>query len=106
LPRNCLEALYPEQSFVRTSENGPETPGKLFELLEQDRERGYAVSESFYQPGVSAVAYPLRDRDGSVLASVNVMAPRHNLPDEMRTMLRHEVSLAAHEIERFLQVAH
>ncbi|GGA12007.1 IclR family transcriptional regulator [Dyella caseinilytica] len=104
LPRSELERLYTEAVFAETSEAGPKTPQQLFDLLDGDREQGYAISESFYQPGISAVAYPLRNRSGDVVASVNVMAPRHNLPDKLKASLRQEVAQAADEIESYLQV--
>jgi DNA-binding IclR family transcriptional regulator len=104
LPLVRLTTLYPDEVFELASDRGPTTSQQLFDLLEQDRVRGFAVSESFYQPGVSAVAYPLRDRSGGVLASVNVMSPRHALPQDLKTLLCEEVAKSACEIERFLHV--
>lgn len=103
LPPQELSALYPESAFSLTSEQGPKTPQDLIALLDGDNARGHAISESFYQPGVSAVAYPLRDRDGNVLASISVMVPRSVLPLDLKTSLSTQVETAAREIEGFLQ---
>jgi len=102
LPRARLLALFPEKCFAQTSESGPKTPEQLWDLLTHDRVRGHTVSHSFYQPGVSAVAHPLRDRDGAVVASVSVMVPRSSMPDELVGVLRGKVTAAAVEIETYL----
>ena len=44
-------------------------------LLAQDRERGYALSDGFFESGISAVAAPVRDAAGKVCASINVTVP-------------------------------
>jgi len=106
LPPEHVHALFPEKRFVHTSEQGPKTPRQLLELLRQDRQRGYAISESFYQPGVSAVVYPLRDRERNIHASVSVMVPRSTLLLEQKKKLRTAVAQAARDIERFLQAAY
>ena len=102
LPQQDLSQLFPEPRFSFTTEQGPKTPQELIELLGSDYRRGHAISESFYQPGVSAVAYPLRDRDGNVVASISVMVPRSVLPADLKTSLSTQVQKAAHELEKFL----
>lgn len=102
LPPEQLHALFPEKRFAQTSEQGPKTPRQLLELLRQDREHGYAISESFYQPGVSAVAYPLRDSERHIRASVSVMVPRSSLSQEQKRKLRASVAQAARDIEQML----
>lgn len=102
MPEQELSSLYPEPAFVQTSEQGPKTPRDLIELLGADSARGHAISESFYQPGVSAVAYPLRDRDGNVMASISVMVPRSVLPQDLKVSLSAQVEKAAREIESWL----
>ena len=105
MPEQELSSLYPEPAFALTSEQGPKTPQDLIELLDDDSARGHAISESFYQPGVSAVAYPLRDRDGNVLASISVMVPRSVLPQDLKASLSAQVEKAAREIESFLHAS-
>ncbi len=105
MPEQELGALYPESAFALTSEQGPKTPKELVELLGNDNARGHAISESFYQPGVSTVAYPLRDGGGKVLASISIMVPRSVLPADMKASLSAQVGKAAREIEGFLQAS-
>lgn len=104
-PRHQLQALFPEPAFTCLSEQGPSTPDELFRMLEADRQRGHTISESFYQPGICAVAYPVRDRAENVVAAVSVMVPRHSLPQDMKDSLVEAVSQAAADIERFLQAS-
>lgn len=104
-PAEMVHALFPEKVFAATSEQGPKTPQQLLELLSSDYQRGHVVSESFYQPGVSAVAFPLRSSDGAVVASINVMVPRSALPPELKESLCTQVAESAHEIECFLQAS-
>lgn len=103
LPATKIATLFPEAAFSSTSRQGPRTPPELQQLLDADAERGHVISESFYQPGVSAVAFPLRDRDGAVLASISVMVPQAALPPTLKTTLCAQVSAAAQEIDHFIQ---
>lgn len=105
MPEQELSSLYPEPTFALTSEQGPKTPQDLIQLLDNDNACGHAISESFYQPGVSTVAYPLRDRDGNVLASISIMVPRSVLPADMKASLSTLVGKAAREIEGVLRVS-
>lgn len=70
----ALGRLYPDGALERFS---PQTPGSLDALrriLAQDRERGYAVSENFFETGVSAIAAPVFDESGAVVAAINAIA--------------------------------
>ena len=59
----------PLPAFTRQT---PTTLAALRRQLDGDRQRGYAVSQSFFEPGVSAVAAPVRDGLGRILAAINV----------------------------------
>ncbi len=50
--------------------------------LAQVRRLGYAVNRGEWRQGVSAVAVPLRDRDGQVAASLSVTLPTERFTDE------------------------
>ncbi|MCP4327927.1 MAG: IclR family transcriptional regulator [Alphaproteobacteria bacterium] len=53
----------------------PHTVEELEAVLAEDRTRGYAVSESFFESGISAVAAPVRDERGGVVAAINLTVP-------------------------------
>jgi IclR family KDG regulon transcriptional repressor len=61
---------------------GPNAPRDLAELdarLAEDRGRGYAVAEDESEVGLVAVASPLRDFTGAIVAAVNVSGPSFRL---------------------------
>jgi DNA-binding IclR family transcriptional regulator len=92
----ALRALYPEASLPQTSPHSPRTLAALKALIEADRERGYAVSESFFEQGISAVAAPVRDGRGQIVAAVSVTAQRPSFePKALRERLIAQVLAAA-----------
>lgn len=92
----ALRALYPEPSLPPTSRHSPRTLAELKRLIGADRERGYAVSESFFEQGISAVAAPVRDQRGSIVAAVSITAQRVSLePKSLRERLVAQVLGAA-----------
>ena len=73
-PRSGMAALTP--STVTATE-------RLDEELARVRETGYAVTVEEYELGLNAVAAPVRDRSGQVIAAVSVSGPSYRL-DEPR----------------------
>jgi IclR family transcriptional regulator, pca regulon regulatory protein len=47
-------------------------PARLRDILAQTREHGVAVNDQEYVAGASGIAAPVRDRDGSVMAALNL----------------------------------
>lgn len=98
-----LAALYPESTLPRISPNSPRTLAELKRLIRDDHARGYAVSESFFEQGISAVAAPVRDESGRIVAALSVTAQRPSLePKAFRERLVAEVRGAAAELSRRL----
>ena len=58
------------------------TEASLRAELDQVRAQGWSCSDQEWEPGVTAVAVPLRLHDGTVEASLSVTAPVHLLPPE------------------------
>jgi IclR family KDG regulon transcriptional repressor len=61
---------------------GPNTPRSLAEVaarVEAARRRGYAVADEDFEPGLVAVAAPVRDFRGRITAALNVSAPKFRL---------------------------
>jgi DNA-binding IclR family transcriptional regulator len=60
------------------------------------------VSESFFEPGISAVVAPVRDRVGATVAAISVTAQRPALEKALRERLVAQVLGAAAELSRSL----
>ena len=58
------------------------SPKFLREELRQVRSRGYAVDFGTYIAEVNAVAAPIRDQSGNVIASMGIIAPANCLPQK------------------------
>lgn len=71
----ALAAVYGQGDLPSFSDQTPRTLADLQSLLAQDRSRGYAVSDGFFETGISAVAAPVRDASGGVIAGLNVTVP-------------------------------
>lgn len=69
-----LRAMFPDERLPAFSPQTPKTVSELAFMLREDRERGYAVSQSFFEKGVCTVAAPVRDGFGQTVASINVTA--------------------------------
>jgi len=94
-----LGALYLEPALPAVSAKSPRTLAELKSLLQGDRARGYAVSESFFEQGISAVAAPVRNENGAIVAAISVTAQRPTLePRELRDRLIRQVVAAAAEL--------
>ena len=72
-------------------------------LLQQDRARGYAVSQAFFEEGVSAIAAPVRD-GSRIVAAINITAVNAAALEEqaIHGELKDAVLEAAAEISRWL----
>ena len=70
----------------------------LLAELRQVRNQGYAVDHEECSAGVRAVAAPVCDRSGSVVAAVSVAGPTHRLTDARVKALAPAVRAAAAEI--------
>lgn len=99
----ALKQLYPERSLPRVSDHAPRTLAELKQLLHEDRARGYATSEAFFEADISAVAAPVRDHSGQVVAALSVAVQRPTLePKELRERLIAEVTAGAAQLSHRL----
>ena len=98
-----LAALLPKEPLPAFSDQTPTTLAALQELLVADRERGYAVSQSYFERGVSSVAAPVRDGSGRIVAAVNITAVDSYVQlDDMNGELKDRVLAACAEISGHL----
>jgi DNA-binding IclR family transcriptional regulator len=103
LDEDALKALFPESRLKAFSANTPKTVAELKRLLAEDRKRGYVLSESFFERGISAIAAPVRDEQGAVVAAVSTTVQRPTLdPKEYRERLVALVVKAAADLSHRL----
>jgi DNA-binding IclR family transcriptional regulator len=93
LPDESLEALAP----------GTITdPAELRRDLERTRLRGYATAVDELEPGLWAVAAPVRDAGGTVIAALSISGPtvrlHDGLLDELGALVRDEASTLSRRI--------
>ena len=70
--------------------------------LDDTRTRGYAINRGEFRAGVCGIAAPVRDRDGKVVASINVWGAEMNILGARRDELARFVQIAAGDVSRQL----
>ncbi len=106
-----LQTVFTGQQLQQFSENTPNTIDQLLALLAQDRERGYAMGEGFYEPGVSSIAVPVRhgqgpvpgQEPGPVVAGLAVAIPFTELAPERTKQWVSALSAAADHLSMHLR---
>ncbi len=71
-----------ESERVRFTKNTPVSEKNLQAALKQIREQDYCVSIGEHVDDIGAVAVPLRDGSGEVVASLSISAPAHRMTDK------------------------
>jgi IclR family KDG regulon transcriptional repressor len=71
-----LEARFGRGPLERPAPAAPETVTELHDRIQGARARGWVVVDEEFEPGLIAVAAPVRGMRGRVVAAVNVSAPR------------------------------
>jgi len=66
----------------RTSKS-PIQPRKLRALLEDARTKGYAIENEFSEEGMRAIAAPIRNNSGEVVAAIGIAGPTQRLSDQV-----------------------
>lgn len=90
---------------VALEPHGPSTVTTLDELAARvaaDRPRGYAVADGELEPGLAAVAAPVRRFDGRIVAAVNVSGPSFRFAPHLEAAGA-EVRLAADRLSEELR---
>jgi IclR family transcriptional regulator, KDG regulon repressor len=77
--RAALAQLLGAERFPPRGPNAPADVGELERSIRTARQVGYAVADEESEPGLVAVAAPIRDFTGRVVAAINVSAPKFRL---------------------------
>jgi DNA-binding IclR family transcriptional regulator len=94
-----LEMVFEDVRFERLGPNTARNVAQLAARIEAARERGYALADEEMEPGLLAVAAPVRDAHGRIVAAPNVSGPRFRLIDRLDEMGR-EVAAAGVELSK------
>jgi DNA-binding IclR family transcriptional regulator len=104
LPPAQVRALFPTpETFVRRTDQGPQTLSQLRRLLADERRQGYAVEDSHVTPGVASVASAALDHAGHPVASISVSFRSEAIPPPERPLLARRVRQTADALTRRLR---
>jgi DNA-binding IclR family transcriptional regulator len=98
----ALRKLFPEKQLKAYTPQTPKSLAELERLIAQDRARGYALSESAYESGISAIAVPVRNHERRVVAALSIIVSRPRLEPRRRDELAQRAIAAAAELSRRL----
>ncbi|WP_127957070.1 IclR family transcriptional regulator [Serratia microhaemolytica] len=102
LSREEFERLFPHEELPGEGLGTPANREALWQMVQQDKARGYVIGESYFRLGISSIVYPIFNREHQVEAVVSIMVPSSEIPQADRERLRIEVRDAAAKISRFL----
>jgi DNA-binding IclR family transcriptional regulator len=74
-----LKKLYPEPELERFTTQTPATVDELYERIRDDARRGFAISESSFERGISVVSAPVRNDTRRIVAVITTTIPRREI---------------------------
>jgi DNA-binding IclR family transcriptional regulator len=77
-----LEALFGPGPLHAYTERTITSTADLAKECSQIKEQGFITDDEEFHEGIRAVAAPVRDKDGGVIAAIGVAAPKSRFPDE------------------------
>jgi IclR family acetate operon transcriptional repressor len=102
-PRRSRERLVRQLPLVRHTQHTLTEPARLTDELERIRQRGYSTECEEYLAGIGALAVPVHDSAGRVVAALSVHAPLARLPIEEAVELLPELRSAAEAMAHTLE---
>ena len=75
MPKRSRDRFLSQIPLIKHTANTLADPKRLASEFNAIRERGYSVDNEEYLPGICCVAVPVRNSDGTVVASIAVHAP-------------------------------
>ena len=100
--RSEFEQIFPNERLPGNTLGQPHDREALWQMVQQDKARGYVIGESFFREGISSIVYPVYDRSGRVAAVVSILVPSEQVPQTDRDRLQNDVRMAADKISGFL----
>jgi DNA-binding IclR family transcriptional regulator len=99
--RGELGPYLPDAEFCRGHPRAPKNADELWERVAAARSRGYALADEEFEPGLVAVAAPVRDFQGRIVAAVNISAPKFRFAPQLAAA-GERVQAVAEELSREL----
>jgi len=93
-------------SFERFGPNTIMTPNELFESLKNVRVEGISIDDEECSAGTLAIAAPIRDRNGRVVAGLAISGPRYRFELKQMEVLKPDLIAAANTISQELGYEH
>jgi DNA-binding IclR family transcriptional regulator len=97
-----IDAYLRAPGLARYTERTAIEPGAIRTMLDATRARGYATSDEDVVAGVAALAAPVRDHTGAVVAAISVTGPRPTILGEREAEVAGLVQVAAAATSRAL----
>jgi IclR family KDG regulon transcriptional repressor len=98
-----LEEKLSVQRLDTCAANRPESLSALREDLRLTRERGYSVSQSEFEDGITGMGAPVMDDNGDVLVVIGVAGPAYRLSADRIDQIGEAVKRTAQELTQYLQ---
>ncbi|MGV9351152.1 IclR family transcriptional regulator [Streptomyces spiralis] len=98
LPAKERAALLAEAGLKKVTPRTITAKTKLEKNLTEARERGYAWTTEEFEIGLHAIAAPIRDRDGEVVAALSASGPSYRFTEERLHELAPVLVKGANEI--------
>jgi len=104
LPEDQLRAILGKTAFKKYTEHTLVSVEKLRQILRLVQRDGYSIVDQELEHGLRALAVPIRNPGGRVVAALNVgvHAQRVSIQD-LQTRFLHPLKAAAHELSMFLR---
>src|SRR6185503_15773321 len=67
--------LFGDEPFVPMTDQTPQTLGELMAKVSEGAARGIAISRGAVEPGGSSIAAPILNRDGRIVAAIDISGP-------------------------------
>ena len=101
-----LRQIFGGSELPQFSEKTPRSVDQLLQLLAQDRQRGHAMGEGFYEAGVSSIAVPVRDAQGRIVAGLGMAVAFTDMAPGRMAECAQQVCAAAGELAGHLRTQH
>ncbi len=104
---NGLRKLYPVEPLPTYTTRTPTTLAQLKGLIDEDRERGYAVSQGGFEIGISTIAAPVFNDRREVVACISITVPAQRVQEgELDELINQVRNAAAQLTERLSHTPH
>lgn len=78
-----VRAIFEQSRHAPGGRNFPATADEAVSRLRKAKAKGYAANIDEFEDGLSAVAAPIRDAHGRIIAAINVSAPSYRFADKI-----------------------